>query len=473
MHRYILILIMTVMCAQLLLAETIAARIGDRSYSAEELEKGFLAYLEYKELPNTLSAGDSLSLYTQYFDELVAMYIYNQAIADAELKSSKSELEAFIKKNPPQGVRQIPDLQSNGRFDQKKYEQALRDKPAFKEEVLDFSRDMYNYRKLIDDIRAEVQINEDSLKQDWMKQGQIADAIIIHFDYSRYSDVQADEDEMRALYEEIKDSEYKKSDGRSLRFVRFSGGTSRATAGAEDLAQARLDAQSLYQRALQTGLTTAAGEMGFELLESQMFSVSDPFIRGIGREAGLIRQAFESPVGTVFEPHQGMMGDILVCEVADSMEQYYQDFQGLVPILQLRAKSLKRSALNQEYVQEFIRINKPENYLEAAGRDSIRIINQNDVSLESSFPPIGKVEALNRAILSTPEGEFTPLIEDYGNYYLAKVIRRQSRSQEEWVAERQNVINKALQEAQTAHLDQWYLAEKAKLEIVYPEGVNP
>ncbi|MCK9335951.1 MAG: hypothetical protein M0Q99_11655, partial [Candidatus Cloacimonetes bacterium] len=70
-------------------------------------------------------------------------------------------------------------------------------------------------------------------------------------------------------------------------------------------------------------------------------------------------------------------------------------------------------------------------------------------------------------------GEFTPLIEDYGNYYLAKVIRRQSRSQEEWVAERQNVINKALQEAQTAHLDQWYLAEKAKLEIVYPEGVNP
>ncbi len=165
MHRYILILIITVMCAQLLLAETIAARIGDRSYSAEELEKGFLAYLEYKELPNTLSAGDSLSLYTQYFDELVAMYIYNQAIADAELKSSKSELEAFIKKNPPQGVRQIPDLQSNGRFDQKKYEQALRDKPAFKEEVLDFSRDMYNYRKLIDDIRAEVQINEDSLKQ--------------------------------------------------------------------------------------------------------------------------------------------------------------------------------------------------------------------------------------------------------------------------------------------------------------------
>ncbi len=124
-------------------------------------------------------------------------------------------------------------------------------------------------------------------------------------------------------------------------------------------------------------------------------------------------------------------------------------------------------------MREFIRINKPDNYLEAAGRDSIRIINQNDVSLESSFPPIGKVEALNRAILSTPEGEFTPLIEDYGNYYLAKVIRRQSRSQEEWVAERQNVINKALQEAQSAHLDQWYLAEKAKLEIVYPEGVNP
>jgi hypothetical protein len=126
----------------------------------------------------------------------------------------------------------------------------------------------------------------------------------------------------------------------------FSRGHITGYAGAEDLAQARLDAKSLYQRALQTGLTTAAGEMGFELLESQMFSVSDPFIRGIGREAGLIRQAFESPVGTVFEPHQGMMGDILVCEVADSMEQYYQDFPRLGDDFQLRANP-KRSALNR------------------------------------------------------------------------------------------------------------------------------
>lgn len=468
MHRYIIPILLLLLSGQALAASEPAARIGSRSYTADELEQGWAAYREYKQTPSTLSKADSLALYEQYFNELLAMYIYDAAIKQGMVKVQPLELEVYIKKNPPQGVRQIPDLQSNGRFDQKKYEQALRERPAFKQEVLDFSRDMFSYHKLIEGIRLEAMVNEDSLRQAWLKSGHTADATIIHFDFNRFSDLVASEEEVWALYEELKDSEFKKSNGRSLYFVRFSGTTSRATASLEAQAKALSDSRALYQLALKLGLPEAAKQMGLELQESQMFTESDPFIRGIGREAELINQAFEHPVGSLFEPHQGMMGDILVCEVARSAEDFYEEFRGLEPILRHRATSKKRSDANRVYVQDFIRKHKAESYLEAAERDSIRIVQQNEISLKSSNAPIGEVEALNRAILSTPQGEFTPLIESFGMYYLALVTKRNHKSTIDWEAQKDAVLTKALQEAQDKHLDEWYLSEKAKLDIQLP-----
>jgi hypothetical protein len=471
MHRYLIIILLLIGSMAFAQSQN-AARIGTRSYTEDELAKGFSAYLEFKHIPHTITKADSLALYEQYFEELIAMYIYNQAIAEGKVEVRIQELDEEIRRNPPLGVRQIQDLQTNGRFDHKKYEQALRERPAFKQEVMDFSRDMFSYRKLLEGIRAEAKVNEDSLRSAWLKSGQAADATILHFDYTRFRDIVATEEEVWALYEEIKDAELKRADGRSLYYVRFSGPTSRATASEEAQQKARKDSQALHALALEIGLVEAAQRLDLELSETQMFSLSDPFIRGIGREPALINAAFANPVGTLFEPHTGMMGDIYVCAVARSMDTYYEEFRAQEPILQHRANSLKRMRVNREYVQEFIRKYKPGEYLEAARRDSIRVVEQAGITLDSSFAPIGHVAALNRAILSTPEGEFTALIEDAGMYYLAKVTKRELRYPQDWEQQKDQVLSAALTEAQTKHLDAWYLAEKAKLEIVLPEALR-
>ncbi|HNQ44137.1 MAG TPA: hypothetical protein PKI59_06895, partial [Candidatus Cloacimonadota bacterium] len=209
-----------------------------------------------------------------------------------------------------------------------------------------------------------------------------------------------------------------------------------------------------------------------ELLESKMFSSTDPFIRGIGREGELIRMTFAADPGTVFDPYTGMMGDILVCEMASSADSYYEDYDSIQSILQLRADALLRAEKNREYVAEFIRKHKVEDYLAAAIRDSIRIVEHSGIGIKSSYPPIGEVEALNRAIISTPKDEYTPLIEDHGRLFLARVNEVYRRTNADWEAAKGDIIKSALRDAQARYLDEWYLQERAKLDILLPMALQ-
>lgn len=472
MHRYLILAVLLMLLSQALATEAPVARIATRSYQAQELAAGFEAYLDYKEVAGTLSAADSLQLYRQYFDELIAMYVYQSAISSGKVEISIQELEAEIRKHPPQGVQSIVDLHTDGQFDPKKYERALRDKPAFKQEIMDFSREIYSYRKLLDSIKAEAQVDADSLRRAWLDTAQSADARIIYFDYTRFKDLIASEDEVLALYEEVKDSEFKKYDGRSLTYVRFGGLSSRATASAELQRQILIDSQKLYSLAQELGFVEAATQMALQWQASPIFTRSDLFIRGLGREPMLIEAGFTNPVGTVLEPHQGLMGDTFVCEVALSVDSFYEEFRSLKPVLQYRANSLKRIQRNREFVQEYIRTYQPSSYLEAALQDSIPILNESEISMRSSISSLGEVEALNLAILNTLEGEFTPLIEHNGMYYLAYVTVRHLRSAQDWEAQKTELMATALQQAQNEHLDTWYRAEVDSLDILWPEALQ-
>jgi hypothetical protein len=460
----VLLLLVTLMAAQ----NDLAARIGERSYSKSELEQGFAAYLEYQNLPAELSDADSLALYERYFDELIAMYIYDQAIAEKGIHLSPSELQTEITRNPPAGVQTIPELLTDGRFDQKKYEQALQERPEFKLSIMEYSRDIYEYRKLLDRIKAEASIDVDSIKAKWLAQEQSADAEIIYFDYTKLDIGEVAEDEIRELYQERK-AEYRRENGRSLYYVRFAGASSRESAGRLDEIQAQ--SEQLYEAAQSSGLQDAALELGLPLQESQMFSADDSLIRGIGRQPGLISKAFTHPIGTVFEPLHSPMGDIFVCEIANNAEEYYIPFEVERGTLEIWLKSAKRQAAMQDYVHDFIRKHRSTEYLQSARDEGLMVIRQQGIKADSHIETIGRVEALNRTILSTPEGEFTPLIEHNGFFYLAYVQKRHRRSEQAWLQQKDAILEQARHKAQQQYLDDWYLQQKASLDIQYPKGL--
>lgn len=465
--RYIALLGVLVLALTLWAAE--AARIGNRSYSEQELKEGFEAYLQYQNRAN-LSSADSLALFSQYFDELIGMYIYNQAIAEGMVKVDERELEQEIMSNAPSGIRVVQDFNTNGRFDPHKYQQALRDNPEFKKSVMDFSRDVFAYRKLIQKIRSEAVIDSQKVKASWIQLGSTADAEIIYFNYNLLSDIEATEEDARGLYEANKQS-YRREHGRSLRYVAFRGLNSRENSGRRE--EYQLQSTTLHGRASHAGLDSAASALGYEVHETPLFSREDDVIRGIGRDAALVAKAFQASPGTLLEVYHSAFGDIFVIQVGRTEAEYYLPFEVEQQLLQLQARAQKRKSANREIVQQFIRKNSSASYLEEASKAGYPVITARDIRLDSNISGIGMIEGLNRAILSTPPQEFSPLVEHEGFFYLAKVNSRSIRTERVWQAQKNEILNRALQEEQTRHLDDWYLARRAQLEIVYPAGLKP
>ncbi|MFA7542850.1 MAG: SurA N-terminal domain-containing protein [Candidatus Cloacimonadaceae bacterium] len=471
MNRLLSLSLLILSSLILMAAKPYTARIGEREYSEKELKDGFSAYLEFIKPAQTLDKADSLGYFSQYFDELIAMNIYNKEIKRRKLVLSEADLEAQIWQNPPQGVKQIPDFLEDGVFSLERYQKALMEEESFKREVMQVSRDMYSYHALLAEVKSEAQVDEAAVQEKWLNTATTADAEIIYFDYSRLKHIEATPQEARDYYESIKEREYKKYGGRSLYYVQFTGASSRATSSPEALQKSAADSRALYNLAREIGIEAAAKGLKYELKETPLFSRNDPFIRGIGREPRLISLVFSQKPGSLLEPYQNSMGDTFVLAIGQEKELYYEAFEPLAQIMQMRANSLKRAAKNREIYADFIARYTPEEYLAAAERDSLTIVKQNGISLASSFAPIGEVEALNKAILSTPVDSFSPPVEYGGMHYLARVKARTLPQPEAWEQLKDKLLASAREEAEQAYMDEWFQMQKAALKIIYPPEI--
>ena len=445
--------------------KAIVAKVGDRSYSYKVFNDGFKAYLEYHGRGKSYTAQDSVRMNNQYWEELVGIYVYDQAIKAGKIKITNAELEAEINKNVPDGVKQIKDFHTNGKFDSKKYEQALKDKPDFKKMVIDNTKDMYSYRKLISTVKKEVSANPDSVKASWTKQNDLADASIIYFDYNKLKDITVTDDEARLYYEAHKE-DYKRENGRGYIFARFTGVMSKAENAESTLKDNKNKSAALYTRAKEVGLVKAAGEQNIPLEESSIFNAQDEIIPRIGRAPTLTSFAYQNAIGTIPDVYYAPTGDIMVLELNRELPEYYIDFELKKPEILVTSTRTKRMFSMDNYVQNFLATETPDTYLAAALRDSLAVIEATAITIDSEIKALSKIPALNQAILSTTSGSFTPLIEKDKHWYLAKVIKRTLPDFSLWEKDKKTLIEEANTQLQQDHLNKWYLNERSKIELV-------
>lgn len=442
----------------------LVAKVGERSYNYKQYNEGFKAYLQYQNSDKPFTHQDSIRLNNQYWEELVGMYIYDQAIKAGKIQISKTELERHILVNVPAGVQDIKDFQTNGQFDRRKYEQALRDHPDFKKDVLEYTRDMYAYDKLIKTIKSEVTADPDSVARDWSKANNTADAAIIHFDYTRLTDVGISDDEA-LLYFEAHKEEYKKSNGRGYLFARFPGAIFKGEDKEARAKENKARSTELYNRALEIGLEKAAGEFSIPLEQSGLFAESDEIIPNIGRANDLKTFAFANPLKSIPPIFYALTGDVFVCEVDRETGEFYPEFSYKKDEIVIVATRRKRMYTMDVYVQEFIKNNTPETYLEAALRDSLSIVEAKDITIDSEIKPLGRIPQLNEHILATEPGLFAPLVEKDRHWYLATTTARHTPDPAVWEQEKERLMQEATEKVQQDHLNKWYLEQREKTEI--------
>ena len=245
MRRAFLMLLL--LCPILVLAlntdpKAVIGKIDNKTYTFGEYKnilKNYLAYHE-KQQGKPLSDADKARFNDQCWEELIGRTVYDKAIKAGKVRITEAELLTEAKKNPPAAVKQIPDLKTNGKFDKTKFENALNTSADFKKAVIEEVRAMYQYTKLLNKVRSEVSVVEDSVKQDWMAQNDFVDAKIIFFDPNKNTTVNASEEEALEYYNGHKE-DYRKDDVRTYSYVRFAKA---ASVGDSLAVKARVD--SLY-----------------------------------------------------------------------------------------------------------------------------------------------------------------------------------------------------------------------------------
>ncbi|MCB5245327.1 MAG: peptidylprolyl isomerase [Candidatus Cloacimonetes bacterium] len=574
MKRRFIILLLIIIALSCLIAKNpdpkaVVGKIDNITYTYSEYDKILSNYYAYyqKKWGHPLSEEEKAKLNNQCWEELVGRYIYDKAIKAGKITITQAELLREAKKNPPEAVKQIPELKTNGKFDKKKYENALNNVPDFKKAVLEEVKALYQYQKLLNTIRNEVTVSEDSVYAEWLRENDLVDAQIICFDAKKLTSVIASEEECKEYYEANKE-QYRKDNCRRYRYVKIPRAPSTADslsvkeevmkmyqdllAGADfaemakaksqdpgsaekggdlgwfgrgqmipvfeetafktppgqiaepilsnygwhiiqtldrrqtvngeevlarhilariepsetTLQQMKITAITLYQKAQEKGLQKAAQEMGLVVEESGAFQEKDSFIKGIGRDANLVSFAFQNPIGSLANIYYSPNGDAYICEIADSIAVYYTPFEDEKIRIMNTVNRDKRHSFMNDYAHNFMQNYTPDQYLAQAERDSLIVIEITNHKKGDPISSLGKIPALDDALFKTPVESFTPLINDQSRWFLAKIIKHQVPDPTEWEKNKAALMKAAKEKAGQDHLNQWYLEERRKVNII-------
>ncbi|MDD3633154.1 MAG: peptidylprolyl isomerase [Candidatus Cloacimonetes bacterium] len=574
MKRRFIILLLIIIALSCLIAKNpdpkaVVGKIDNITYTYSEYDKILSNYYAYyqKKWGHPLSEEEKAKLNNQCWEELVGRYIYDKAIKAGKITITQAELLREAKKNPPEAVKQIPELKTNGKFDKKKYENALNNVPDFKKAVLEEVKALYQYQKLLNTIRNEVTVSEDSVYAEWLRENDLVDAQIICFDAKKLTSVIASEEECQQYYEANKE-QYRKDNCRRYRYVKIPRAPSTADslsvkeevmkmyqdllAGADfaemakaksqdpgsaekggdlgwfgrgqmipvfeetafktppgliaepilsnygwhiiqtldrrqtvngeevlarhilariepsetTLQQMKITAITLYQKAQEKGLQKAAQEMGLVVEESGAFQEKDSFIKGIGRDANLVSFAFQNPIGSLANIYYSPNGDAYICEIADSIAVFYTPFEDEKIRIMNTVNRDKRHSFMNDYAHNFMQNYTPDQYLAQAERDSLIVIEITNHKKGDPISSLGKIPALDDALFKTPVESFTPLINDQSRWFLAKIIKHQVPDPTEWEKNKAALMKAAKEKAGQDHLNQWYLEERRKVNII-------
>jgi peptidyl-prolyl cis-trans isomerase D len=237
-------------------------------------------YAEYNQLLNNyfnfwqqrdgkkLTSDRKKTLNDQCWEELIGRAIYDSEIKRRNLTITDVEAYNSVIKNPPQQVKTIESLKTNGKFDMEKFKKAMEVDAKFKGQVLSLVKETMVYDKLFAVIKSQVKVKPDSIKGVWLKDNNLVSAKVIVFDFNKIKEITVADSEALRYYDNNKEK-FKKDPARKYKYVKFSQDMY------ADQSKAKAKADSIYQvikaggdfAALATALSDdpGSGKQGGEL----------------------------------------------------------------------------------------------------------------------------------------------------------------------------------------------------------------
>lgn len=155
----------------------------------------------------------------QTWNQLVQRILFDKEIKKRRIKvSEKDVIEAL--KNPPDDIKQWEQLHTDGQFDIDIYNNLLFENPNFAAYMEQRTRGMLPYDKLYEDVRSELILTEEQVREEYFKENDKAKADIIFFEPRLIDTVEITAEDLQEYYEKhIED--YKRGPARKYKFVKI------------------------------------------------------------------------------------------------------------------------------------------------------------------------------------------------------------------------------------------------------------
>jgi peptidyl-prolyl cis-trans isomerase D len=199
-------------------AEINGEKITPQEYQ-QYIERTFANYAQQnpdKQIDDKTAAQLREDTWKQVVDEI----LITQALKKHKIKVTDQEVAEKLK-NPSDDIKAIPQFQVDGKFDQATYLDFITQNLDFASLLENQIRSTLPIEKLYDDIRSEVVVTEEDVREDYIKTNNLADAKIIYFNPREFKDITADDAEIEKYYNEHKE-DYKKGPARKYRYVKLS-----------------------------------------------------------------------------------------------------------------------------------------------------------------------------------------------------------------------------------------------------------
>jgi len=148
----------------------------------------------------------SRQLERQAWDQLVADRVINQEAARLNISVTETDVYKYLKSNPPQYLRQAPELMTEGQFDYQKYLALMADPSAGQlwAEIEPMVRENLKQLKMAQYVSAAAHVTEEEIKQAFLDSKEQVSVGLVNATLNQFTSVvpEATEDELQAYFDQ-------------------------------------------------------------------------------------------------------------------------------------------------------------------------------------------------------------------------------------------------------------------------------
>ena len=212
---------------------------------SEYLQNAYAGYAQQNP-DKEIDEQTAKQLNDQTWNQLVQQILFDKAVKKRHIKITDDDIIEELK-NPAEDITNIPQFQTDEKFDYAKYETLLMENPEFANWLESRIRGSLPYQRLYDNVKSEVTVTVEEVKEQYIDDNNLADAEIIFFNPNKIKDIEVTDEDMQTYYEENKE-EFKKEPARKLKYVAVNLKPSEA-----DIKLVKTRVDSIYNLAISNG----------------------------------------------------------------------------------------------------------------------------------------------------------------------------------------------------------------------------